>query len=43
MSDDMIENGSSATGKREYLRSMQEVAMNDCNASEMLRTYNIAW
>lgn len=43
MSDDMIENGSSATGKREYLRSMQEVAMNDRNASEMLRTYNIAW
>ena len=43
MSDDMIENGSSVTGKREYLRSMQEVAMNDRNASEMLRTYNIAW
>ncbi len=43
MSDDMIENGSSATGTREYLRSMQEVAMNDRNASEMLRTYNIAW
>ncbi|WP_440866041.1 biosynthetic arginine decarboxylase [Symbiopectobacterium purcellii] len=43
MSDDMLQNGSSATGKREYLRSMQEVAMNDRNASEMLRTYNIAW
>ncbi|MEC5317512.1 biosynthetic arginine decarboxylase [Brenneria populi subsp. brevivirga] len=43
MSDDMIYQGSSATGKRENLRSMQEVAMNDQNASEMLRTYNIAW
>ncbi|MDX5629039.1 MULTISPECIES: biosynthetic arginine decarboxylase [unclassified Brenneria] len=43
MSDDMIHQGSSATGKYENLRSMQEVAMNDQNASEMLRTYNIAW
>ncbi|MBJ7222765.1 MULTISPECIES: biosynthetic arginine decarboxylase [unclassified Brenneria] len=43
MSDDMIHHGSSATGKSENLRSMQEVAMNDRNASEMLRTYNIAW
>lgn len=43
MSDDMIHRGSSATGKHENLRSMQEVAMNDQNASEMLRTYNIAW
>ncbi|WP_395303153.1 biosynthetic arginine decarboxylase [Pectobacterium polonicum] len=43
MSDDMIHHGSSATGKHENLRSMQEVAMNDRNASEMLRTYNIAW
>ncbi|MCV9878311.1 biosynthetic arginine decarboxylase [Brenneria izbisi] len=43
MSDDMIQQGSSATGKHENLRSMQEVAMNDRNASEMLRTYNIAW
>nr|WP_113868225.1 biosynthetic arginine decarboxylase [Brenneria salicis]NMN90449.1 arginine decarboxylase [Brenneria salicis ATCC 15712 = DSM 30166]RBP60170.1 arginine decarboxylase [Brenneria salicis ATCC 15712 = DSM 30166]RLM29968.1 arginine decarboxylase [Brenneria salicis ATCC 15712 = DSM 30166] len=43
MSDDMIQHGSSATGKHENLRSMQEVAMNDRNASEMLRTYNIAW
>ncbi|MEQ9918417.1 biosynthetic arginine decarboxylase [Pectobacterium aroidearum] len=43
MSDDMIHQGSSATGKHENLRSMQEVAMNDRNASEMLRTYNIAW
>ncbi|MDQ5892011.1 MAG: arginine decarboxylase, partial [Pseudomonadota bacterium] len=39
MSDDMIHHGSSATGKHENLRSMQEVAMNDRNASEMLRTY----
>ncbi|MEH2922527.1 biosynthetic arginine decarboxylase [Samsonia erythrinae] len=43
MSDDMIHHGSSATGKHDNLRSMQEVAMNDRNASEMLRTYNIAW
>ncbi|RLM28222.1 arginine decarboxylase [Brenneria alni] len=43
MSDGMIHHGSSATGKHENLRSMQEVAMNDRNASEMLRTYNIAW
>ncbi|QTF07023.1 biosynthetic arginine decarboxylase [Brenneria izadpanahii] len=43
MSDDMIHQDSSATGKHENLRSMQEVAMNDQNASEMLRTYNIAW
>ncbi|MEH0832160.1 biosynthetic arginine decarboxylase [Pectobacterium cacticida] len=43
MSDDMIHHGASATGKHENLRSMQEVAMNNRNASEMLRTYNIAW
>ncbi|ACT05390.1 arginine decarboxylase [Dickeya chrysanthemi Ech1591] len=43
MSDDMIQPYSSATGKHDHLRSMQEVAMNDRDASEMLRTYNIAW
>ncbi|KAA8998188.1 biosynthetic arginine decarboxylase [Affinibrenneria salicis] len=43
MSDDTIRRGASATAKANNLRSMQEVAMNDLNASEMLRTYNIAW
>ena len=43
MSDDMIQPYSSAAGKHDHLRSMQEVAMNDRDASEMLRTYNIAW
>ena len=43
MSDDVFDHGSSAAGKHKHLRSMQEVAMNDLNASEMLRTYNIAW
>ncbi|UAY95816.1 biosynthetic arginine decarboxylase [Dickeya dadantii] len=43
MSDDMIQPYSSAAGKHDHLRSMQEVAMNDLDASEMLRTYNIAW
>lgn len=43
MSDDMIHPNPSAAGKHETLRSMQEVAMSDRDASEMLRTYNIAW
>ncbi|SLM64707.1 MULTISPECIES: biosynthetic arginine decarboxylase [Dickeya] len=43
MSDDMIQPYSSVAGKHDHLRSMQEVAMNDRDASEMLRTYNIAW
>ncbi|OSN08670.1 arginine decarboxylase [Lonsdalea iberica] len=43
MSDDMIHSHSSAAGKHDNVRSMQEVAMNDRDASEMLRTYNIAW
>lgn len=43
MSDDMIHSRSSAAGKHDNVRSMQEVAMNDRDASEMLRTYNIAW
>ncbi len=41
---DVIKNirGSSA-GEHGELRSMQEVAVNDQEASRMLRTYNIAW
>lgn len=43
MSDDMkIIKGSSA-GEQGMLRSMQEVAVNDQDASKMLRTYNVAW
>lgn len=40
--DSKIIRGSSA-GEQGGLRSMQEMAVSDQNASEMLRTYNIAW
>ncbi|QCR37779.1 biosynthetic arginine decarboxylase [Nissabacter sp. SGAir0207] len=43
MSDDMLHHRPSASGEPLSLRSMQEVAMNDHNASKMLRTYNVAY
>ena len=43
MSDDMKNIKGSSAGEQGVLRSMQEVAMNDQEASRMLRTYNIAW
>ena len=43
MSDDMKNIKGSSAGELGVLRSMQEVAMNDQDASKMLRTYNIAW
>lgn len=43
MSDDMKNIKGSSAGEQGTLRSMQEVAMNDQDASKMLRTYNIAW
>ncbi|WP_128601693.1 biosynthetic arginine decarboxylase [Pantoea wallisii] len=43
MSDDMKNIKGSSAGEQGVLRSMQEVAMNDQDASRMLRTYNIAW
>ncbi|MCZ4060261.1 biosynthetic arginine decarboxylase [Pantoea sp. LMR881] len=43
MSDDMKNIKGSSAGEQGALRSMQEVAMNDQDASKMLRTYNIAW
>lgn len=43
MSDDLMNNRASAAGEPVSLRSMQEVAMNDRNASKMLRTYNVAY
>ena len=42
MSDDMKNIKGSSAGEQGVLRSMQEVAMNDQDASRMLRTYNIA-
>lgn len=42
MSDDMQSPRSSQTGDTVSLRSMQEVAVNDHDASKMLRTYNVA-
>lgn len=43
MSDDPLVHRPSAVGESLSLRSMQEVAMNDRNASKMLRTYNVAY
>ncbi|MDL4912830.1 MAG: biosynthetic arginine decarboxylase [Enterobacterales bacterium endosymbiont of Blomia tropicalis] len=43
MSDDVKNIKGSSAGEQGALRSMQEVAMNDQDASKMLRTYNIAW
>ena len=43
MSDGMKNIKGSSAGEQGALRSMQEVAMNDQDASLMLRTYNIAW
>ncbi len=43
MSDDMKNIKGSSAGEQGVLRSMQEVAMSDQDASRMLRTYNIAW
>ncbi|MDU7869812.1 MAG: arginine decarboxylase, partial [Pantoea sp.] len=43
MSDDIKNIKGSSAGEQGALRSMQEVAMNDQDASKMLRTYNIAW
>ncbi|WP_411754173.1 biosynthetic arginine decarboxylase, partial [Serratia sp. (in: enterobacteria)] len=43
MSDDMQIQRPSVAGENLSLRSMQEVAMNDRNASKMLRTYNVAY
>jgi len=43
MSDDQKQQGSYLIGPHENLRSMQEVAMNDSDASKMMRTYNVAY
>jgi len=43
MSDDMKTIKGSSAGEQGELRSMQEVAINDTEASRMLKTYNIAW
>ncbi|MDU5839254.1 MAG: arginine decarboxylase, partial [Pantoea sp.] len=43
MSGDMKTIKGSSAGEQGVLRSMQEVAMNDQDASKMLRTYNVAW
>lgn len=43
MSEDMPIQRPSVAGDNLSLRSMQEVAMNDRNASKMLRTYNVAY
>ncbi|MDU4289446.1 biosynthetic arginine decarboxylase [Mixta calida] len=43
MSDDIKNIKGSSAGEQGGLRSMQEVAMSDQDASRMLRTYNIAW
>src|SRR5476649_539975 len=43
MSDDQKHQGTYRTGPHENLRSMQEVAMNDSDASKMMRTYNVAY
>ena len=42
MSDDIKNIKGSSAGEQGGLRSMQEVAMSDQDASRMLRTYNIA-
>ena len=43
MSDDISSSSPSSAGEQGVLRSMQEVAMSSQEASQMLRTYNIAW
>lgn len=43
MSDDTKNIRGSSAGEQQGIRSMQEVAMSDQDASRMLRTYNIAW
>ncbi len=43
MSDVMKKIRGSSAGELGELRSMQEVAVNDLEASRMLRTYNITW
>jgi arginine decarboxylase len=43
MSDDMQSHRPSHAGESVSLRSMQEVAVNDRDASKMLRTYNVAY
>lgn len=43
MSDDNLIDRPSTAGAPVSLRSMQEVAMNDRNASKMLSTYNVAY
>lgn len=43
MSDDLLIHRPLVAGESLSLRSMQEVAMNDRNASKMLRTYNVAY
>ncbi|MCC3705340.1 biosynthetic arginine decarboxylase [Rouxiella badensis] len=43
MSDDMQSHRPSHAGDSVSLRSMQEVAVNDRDASKMLRTYNVAY
>ncbi|WP_422066800.1 biosynthetic arginine decarboxylase [Serratia oryzae] len=43
MSDDLLIHHPSVADENLSLRSMQEVAMNDLNASKMLRTYNVAY
>ncbi|MFA9209503.1 MAG: biosynthetic arginine decarboxylase, partial [Yersinia sp. (in: enterobacteria)] len=43
MSDDNLIGRPSTAGAHVSLRSMQEVAMNDRNASKMLSTYNVAY
>lgn len=43
MSDDIQSHRPSHAGDTVSLRSMQEVAVNDRDASKMLRTYNVAY
>lgn len=43
MSDDNLISRPLTAGAHVSLRSMQEVAMNDRNASKMLSTYNVAY
>ncbi|WP_213990656.1 biosynthetic arginine decarboxylase [Sodalis sp. dw_96] len=43
MFDDQKHQGPHRTGPHDTLRSMQEVAMNDSDASKMMRTYNVAY
>ncbi|TKI03099.1 biosynthetic arginine decarboxylase [Martelella alba] len=43
MLDDQKQPGFHSSGVHDTLRSMQEVAMNDSDASKMMRTYNVAY